>query len=59
MAETISWCTMIDTVFYISALYYFISLWFMKNISPIDKEFATVVVLGLMLISTNISRGRK
>lgn len=50
MAETIIWCNMISTLFYILTAVYFVQLYFFANISPVGAEFASLVILGLLAI---------
>jgi hypothetical protein len=44
---------MIHTLFYICGIIYYLQLWFINDFNPVGKEFANVVILGLIAISTN------
>ena len=37
-------------LFYIFSILYYFQLWFTENFNPIGKEFANVVILGLIAI---------
>jgi hypothetical protein len=50
MAETIIWCNMIVTIFYILSIIYMIQLHFVDNFNPVGKEFTSLVMLGLLTI---------
>jgi|688.fasta_scaffold03838_20 hypothetical protein len=50
MAETIEWCNMMVTLFYILSIIYFVQLYLIENFNPIGKEFTTLTILGLAAI---------
>lgn len=50
MAETNSWCNMMHILFYILVIWYYCQWWFANNFDPIGKEFANLVIFGLLTI---------
>lgn len=48
---------MIHIVFYIFVLLYYFQLWFVENFNPVGREFANVVLLGL--IANLLKRDKK
>lgn len=39
---------MIHILFYIFTIAYYSQLWFVENFNPVGREFANLVILGLM-----------
>jgi hypothetical protein len=50
MAETISWCNMMHTLFYIFAIGYYYQLYMTNNFNPVGREFANLVIFGLLTL---------
>jgi len=44
---------MMHMLFYILAIWYYYQLWFSNNFNPVGKEFANLVLLGLLTILVN------
>jgi len=49
---------MIHTLFYIFGVLYYFQLWFVENFNPVGREFANVVILGLLSILLKITRNK-
>lgn len=49
MAKTNIWCNMMNTIFYIFGIIYYLQLWFIEDFNPVGREFANLVILGLII----------
>jgi hypothetical protein len=49
---------MMHILFYIFAILYYFQLWFTENFNPVGKEFTNLVILGLLAILQQNTKGK-